>query len=168
VLVCTCLCVHVCAMHVFETTECCVLVCTCLGVYLQYTLLWQRLLGSGAQVADPEKADWFFIPVSAIGGGGEWNAFFLNKQGTVALWPSPLILIPMKVLLPASEPERCTEGVGCACCRTLLYNACAVSHGVAAASLLALSLALTSGRACLRMCWATIPPLLPALSKPVD
>jgi len=58
-------------MHVFETTECCVLVCTCLGVYLQYTLLWQRLLGSGAQVADPEKADWFFIPVSAIGGGGE-------------------------------------------------------------------------------------------------
>jgi hypothetical protein len=30
-----------------------------------HNLFWQRLLSSGARVADPEQADWFFIPVSS-------------------------------------------------------------------------------------------------------
>ncbi|KAF5828139.1 exostosin-like glycosyltransferase [Dunaliella salina] len=33
----------------------------------QYLLFWHRLLGSGAQIAEPDKADWFFVPLVCSG-----------------------------------------------------------------------------------------------------
>jgi hypothetical protein len=59
-----------------------------------HNLFWQRLLSSGARVADPEQADWFFIPVSVApnpsicslqAGGHAFNMLYMDPAQGVPL-----------------------------------------------------------------------------------